>query len=204
MFSFSWILDFLFPPTPNGTLVAEATIEDVRALMSKAVISPDSTALLPYSNPLIRALIVEAKFKDNRTAQELLGTVLAEYLKEWPADQSSLSIVPIPLSRKRVSERGYNQVERIIEEALRGLESFAAYETGLLVRSRDTAPQTSRSGSERSRNVTDAFTAKAEVDPARTYLVLDDVITTGSTMNEAISALRNAGATDVRGLALAH
>lgn len=204
-----YILDFLFPPRDTESLVRDATAERVSACVEPRLLPDGTVALLSYRLPLVKALIVEAKFKDNEKAQELLSSVLVEYVREWHAEQSAFesmtcTLIPVPLSAARARERGYNQVERIVFRALGLMPEVAGMETTLLVRTRDTAPQTSLSGTARRQNIQGAFSTTGPCDPSSTYIVIDDVTTTGSTLHEAIETLRNAGATDVSALALAH
>lgn len=203
----SIILDFILPARDTEVLVARASIETIGALVEPIRTNDGTEALLPYRTQLVKALIVEAKFKDNEKAQRLLGTILADHLRESIAEHAAfeaktVKIVPVPLSAKRVKERGYNQVERVCRIAMRSLPEIAI-DTSTLARTRDTLPQTSISGHVRRTNVIGAFTAQ-NVNPAYTYIVIDDVTTTGATIQAAVSALQDAGATHVIPVALAH
>lgn len=202
------ILDLLFPLGSRAALVAEATEETLGLLVRPMLVEHDVVALMPYRAPLARALILEAKFKDSERAQHLLAGALADYLNEWsagetPFTEGALVLVPLPLSRERQRERGYNQAERIARGAATRLPDVYL-DTDILVRTRDTLPQTSLGREARRQNLTDAFAAAQAPDPAHTYIVFDDVITTGTTLEAAISALRAAGASRVLGVALAH
>lgn len=165
------------------------------------------TALLPYRHPLVRAFIVEAKYHDNKHAQTLLGSILAAYLANARDCTTLLSddlvIVPIPLGSKRRKERGYNQVERIAEAA-RQTYPYIGIETGFLQRARETLPQTSLTKNERILNIQGAFSASGPIQAHSTYIILDDVITTGSTLRCALDAIACHTGTRPHGLALAY
>ena len=110
-------------------------------------------------------------------------------------------LVAVPLHRSRERERGYNQSEL--------LARAVSKETGIdflfraLSRTRDTPPQVSITGhEERKRNLEGAFASTGDVSGLRVLLV-DDVVTTGSTMSACASVLKAGGATRVWGLALA-
>lgn len=195
-------LDLLFPLRNTARIVATCTDEAVGRLLSPLHISEDSSALLPYRHPLVRALILEAKFKRNRRAQKLLGAVLTEYLASYTGDHNTFErqryvAVAIPLSAKRLQERGYNQVEEIARAG--GVRTEA-----VLKRTRDTVAQTTLRKRERLTNMEGAFAVTGEIDPSRTYIVIDDVSTTGATLHAAIETLRRAGAQRVHGIALTH
>lgn len=189
------ILDLLFPPRDSEALVNAATSEDFGALARPRAHDMNIVSLLPYRAPLVRACVREAKFRDSEKACWLLAKVLADYLSD---EGVSPIFVPVPLSAERMKERGYNQAERILRKA------DVSVEAGLLIRTRDTLPQTSLPRNERPENVRDAFSLLREPDPAHTYIVFDDVLTTGSTLRSALTAFRASGAARVSGLALAH
>lgn len=204
-----WILlDFLFPPRNTEAFVASATIESLGSHARPRAIDAQTHGLLPYRAPLVKACVVEAKFRDSEKAQRLLGHVLADHLREWSAEQAPFSgnalvIVPVPLAAARMKERGYNQTERIARLATRDLLNIRV-DAGLLARVRDTLPQTSLDGHRRRENLAGAFQMIGTPDPRHTYIVFDDVLTTGTTMHACIRALEDAGATSVYAVALAH
>ncbi|MEK9184231.1 MAG: hypothetical protein AAB892_00695 [Patescibacteria group bacterium] len=205
----SRLLDLLFPPRPTARLARDAASASVAPLVSpeaRSIAGHEGAALLPYHHPLVQALVIEAKYHGNRHAQSLLGTALGDYLAEFLRDMHAFSerrivLVPIPLGAARLRERGYNQTECICRAAIgNGIEM----NTGILVRTRETVPQTTLSKSERLKNMTGAFAIRGSIDPSATYIVFDDVVTTGTTLASAISALTQAGASRVSALSLAH
>lgn len=192
----SHFLDILFPPRDTEALVRSATVEDLMVLMrpiTHTISGHRVTTLLPYRHALVRAAVIEAKFKGNAQATKLLGAVLREYLYRSP----SVVLVPTPLGERRLRERGYNQVEEIMKAAQ------ATPAAHLLTRTKETLPQTELSGRTRHRNIGGAFRAST-CDPERTYIVFDDVTTTGATLRDAARALKEADAIHVEFVALAH
>ncbi len=203
------LLDFLFPPRESERLVASAELGALASYVAPVTFpsSPFPTlALFSYQQPLVQALIVEAKFHKNKKALTLLGTVLHDFLVEWHADRAAfdarpLVFVPVPLSRTRRKQRGYNQTEELWHAT--DISDIGRYAPEILERVRDTAPQTTLSGDARARNMKGAFRAK-HADARHTYIVFDDVTTTGATLAAAVAALCDAGATSIVPLALAH
>jgi ComF family protein len=173
----------------------------------KYVHSSVRQSLLPYRNPLIQAAIIEAKFHDARAAQVALGAVLAIYLRPLVQKDSFLGrhvLIPIPLSKERQRSRGYNQVERVCSIAAQRLGTPIEVEGSLLVRTRDTSPQTSLGGAARHQNLIGAFQLSSTPDPDATYILVDDVLTTGSTLTAALVAFKSAGIERIIPIALAH
>jgi len=195
------ILDILFPPRPSELLVRGLSQEELLARIEPRALASSATALLPYREEPVRALILEAKFWNNARAQELLGHVLLAHLRAL--DLGSATLVPVPLSKKRLRERGYNQVQLVAEYACASLSNLTLAPE-LLSRTRHTLPQSTLGGMERRENIAGAFASTGSVDPEHTYIVLDDVITTGATLAAAVSALREAGAQQIIQIGLAH
>lgn len=196
------LLDLIYPPRPTERVVRAL---DGAPSAAPKLIDRDAhiTALLPYQDPVVAACIIEAKYHSSVQAQALLRTVLADYLTEWLTECAAFGservlLVPVPLGGKRRRERGYNQAE-VIATGVDGVE-LAPH---VLVRTRETLPQTTLGRTARLKNMEGAFEASG-IDPACTYIVFDDVVTTGATLQAAARALREAGAAEVHLLALAH
>jgi competence protein ComFC len=109
-------------------------------------------------------------------------------------------VVPVPLGKQRMRERGYNQVAMISKPLALGLG--LQYTPNVLVRRKETPSQVGLSREERHRNVHDAFQAHPGVN-GKVVLIMDDVSTTGSTLSSGASALYASGARDVYALTVA-
>ncbi len=198
--------DFLFPPRADEIILRNISTDSFLSLVAPRLVPatrPGTVVLLPFSDPRVRAIIHEAKYHGTGRAFELLAFALTEYLRD--CDDVGLRksyIVPVPLGSARRKERGFNQAEEV---ARRGVKELGfAVDTTLLVRTRETASQVSLPRHRREENMRGAFRAAHPVDPALTYIVIDDVLTTGATLQAAIDALAEAGAGNIIPLALAH
>lgn len=111
-------------------------------------------------------------------------------------------LVPIPLSSKRLRKRGYNQAELLAKELEK---QFGLTVELLLKRVRETKPQYGLKREERIENIKEAFALNDQRSmtnfQGKTVLLVDDVLTTGSTMSEAAKILKKAGAKEVWGVA---
>lgn len=111
-------------------------------------------------------------------------------------------LVPVPLHPRKLRKRGYNQTE-IIVQAIRAVVPEAGM-CDCLKRIRMTPSQTFLSRSQRLKNMHGAFRCAYPPPAERSLMVVDDVLTTGATLNAAVAALEKAGATDVSAFTLAH
>lgn len=197
-------LDILFPPKRDALVVRTLSADSVLAFL-RPTESNGMTALLPYRAREIGALVREAKFAGDEHAWQLLALALSEYLMEYLGDryayeERTVALVPIPLSKQRFRERGYNQVHEVLKRvSVPGVRILPR----TLRRTRNTKAQTSLSQSARLENMERAFIAEIP-DPAYLYIGIDDVTTTGATLNDAARALREAGARHVHLVSLSH
>ena len=134
-------------------------------------------------------LLHELKYRDNKEIGELMGKYAAVDLLSDETFCSADYIVPIPLHPKKFAKRGYNQSELICN----GLSKILAkpVETKSLIRTQANATQTKKSVFERFENTAGVFDIKhKETFENKHILLVDDVLTTGSTIEAAIQALK--------------
>jgi ComF family protein len=127
-----------------------------------------------------------------------VGRALAEFLPAaLPADIGEIDLViPVPLHRRRLWWRGFNQAAILAAEIARRIDT--PLDTAALSRTRATRPQTARDHDDRIRNVRGAFAVRAPGRVAgRRVLIVDDVMTTGATADECARTLVRAGAASV-------
>jgi ComF family protein len=148
---------------------------------------------------IARQAIHELKYRQLKAVAVPLGKLLADFLRTYPLPADVL--VPVPLHPKRLRERGYNQAALLAREL--GRLAGLPVEEGWLLRQRDTLTQaTAASAAQRRSNVRDAFSCSRELDGER-VLLIDDVSTTGATLDACASALKASGAGSVWGLTVA-
>jgi len=154
-------------------------------------------ARVDYAFPWDR-LIPAFKFHAALDLAPIFAEGIVEACAERDAGPAPQWVVPVPLSEARLRERGYNQAWEVARRAARRLGCTA--DAGLLLRIRDTPHQLALPPGERAGNVRGAFA----VEPRRlgdvrerTIAVVDDVMTTGSTLAEIARVLRQAGAARV-------
>ena len=217
--------DLLFPPRcvhcgAEGSTFCDRCIASSTALQASetcrtcALPSPTSTceicfrqrpaldrAIAAYTyQPEIRSAIAALKYEDVRSIAPRLADLMVEALPR-SLQESVDAIVAVPITAARLRSRGYNQSEllaRRISDA-----TGIPVRDDMLTRVGDEPPQArAASIDERAVNVRDAFVA-SEVSEGHQVLLIDDVMTTGATLNACARALKNAGASRVGALVLA-
>ncbi len=153
-----------------------------------------------FKNP-IDVFVRKLKFDNQKYLGKTLGNFIASEVVKMSVDFDI--VLPVPLSDKRRHQRGYNQSELLcipLKEKL-GLN----VESGVLIKTRHTLSQSTLSRNQRIENLKDSFAVvdKSKVK-GKTILLVDDVFTTGTTINECTKTLLNAGAKEVYSVTLAH
>jgi len=110
-------------------------------------------------------------------------------------------LIPVPLSPKRLKERGYNQVALVARPLAYELD--LEYAPNALCKSRETRSQVGLTISQRRENVSQAYQADSSAVKRKSILLIDDVATTGSTIQSSTAALLSAGASEVYVLTIA-
>ena len=147
----------------------------------------------------VREAVFSLKYRGVRAAAPELGRLLAQYMADHTVPGEV--IVAVPLHRRRLRARGYNQSALLARE----LSKLTAVPqaNNLLTRFKDAPPQAeAASQSQRRTNVDGSFQVTGDVAGLK-VLLIDDVVTTGSTMSACAATLKAAGAASVWGLALA-
>lgn len=202
------IIDLVFPPYcalcgEMGGWLCDACAEEVLQLGASQRSGGQSTARLSRLEcvaPHIgasRRLVHQLKYGGMR----VLAAPMAALMYAAHADLLATVevLVPVPLHPKRVRRRGYNQAV-LLAEAL-GQCAGCAVESDLVVRVRDTPSQVGLTRAERRANVAGAFAVRSEI--VGHVLLVDDVYTTGATLNACAQAVTQAGAARVSGLVFA-
>jgi ComF family protein len=159
-------------------------------------------SLTPYQG-VIRDCIMQLKYKKKTGLVKILGRALVDFLKELPYDIKGYDfLVPVPLHKRRLRERGFNQAELLAKEIGRYFKIPVL--SNNLKRIINTDFQSKLARKERLKNVKDAFVVK---DPIcfedKRIILIDDVFTTGSTVNECSKALKEARTKEILVITLA-
>lgn len=191
--------------------------EDVLSRWRLSYLPEASTyTALSYRDESVRALIRANKFHHSRHAGSVLGAVLGEMLLAIEDERAlvverdrATLLVPMPASAKRRRERGGNQVEWIVNALPAEVKDAFEYAPRALLR-KDRPSQTAVPKHKRRENIRGAFFVpqngrrRTSTILGATVILVDDVIESGTTMKDAMHALREAGAKKIIGIALAH
>lgn len=154
-----------------------------------------------YSYESAAASIYRFKYGGRREYASFYGEQMAEYLGNFIRSVRPDALIPIPLHRKRLALRGYNQAQ-LLAEAVGSRMGIPVYRN-FLVRVKNTEPLKYENPKERQNNLKKAFNIARNDVKLKRVVVVDDIYTTGSTMDEAAGTLREAGVEVVCFIALA-
>lgn len=156
-----------------------------------------------YENEL-REMIHLLKYKHVKTAADFLGALIAESATMLAPEMSdSVLVIPVPLYKRKLSERGFNQAEMLAYATTSRLSKQSKQtkfelKTSVLFRRRATESQVGMTREQRKTNLRGAFAVpRKDRVKGRDILLIDDVLTTGSTVGECARVLRRAGAARV-------
>ena len=137
------------------------------------------------------AAVYRLKFQNQRNYAAVFAKELEKrygtQIRRWNPDV----LIPIPLHKKKRKKRGYNQAELLAEKLSE--HTGIPLEKNVLKRVRNTHPQKDLDPAERSWNLRNAFAVESGWKPAETVLLVDDIYTTGSTIDKAAEILKKSG-----------
>lgn len=210
---FEKILEYILPTRTNFDIVKKLSEKDIINL-PKGEISKDLDWINPlfrYKDKKVRAIVWELKYRDNTSPLETIGKLLFDEILALTSDilvfnnEAEFILIPIPITNSKRAERGYNQSEYLAKSIIENdLQHILLYAPQWLTKIKDTPSQShSESREERIKNLFGSFEANFGVE-GKHIILIDDVVTTGSTLGEAKKTLLEAGARDVFAFTIAH
>lgn len=169
--------------------------------------------IFDYRHPPIKKALHLLKYKNGKNLAKIFASVLYGKISEEIADYklmenfSNIILIPIPLSRKRYRERGYNQAELFCKELVK-LDDYTNFklEENILIKPKETEHQARiKNRNERMKNIIGSFSVQNEyLIKNKNIILIDDILTTGATLTEAKKVLKKAGARKVIAFTVAH
>lgn len=209
------ILDFLFPKDPLTESLETLSSKDLQPLLGNPEPTDEIKGMLviyDFKLPHTKHVIHQIKFHGNQKLIEKVSQHFYERLLEELSDKISFEnfkhplLVPIPISKKRLRDRGFNQCALIAQslEKCDGGKNFKV-DLDLLQKYKELESQIGKTRTERLKNLQNCFCIqKGKEIKGRNIILFDDVVTTGATMHEAERTLKRSGARKVWCIALAH
>lgn len=212
---FGLLVDFLFPASDSAKSFENVSVEEwLRLLPKSETIKEDAggngrdSALFAYKDERVKHLIWEIKYHRNQKIADIAGMLLADKIRKNLAGESAdrFFLTPIPLTEKRLRERGFNHTGFIAKSVLKNLPENFCLAENILTKIRHTQKQNSiETRDDRFKNIAGAFgVPEPKSARGKDILLIDDVITTGATVGEAKRVLLSAGAKSVRAFAVGH
>lgn len=160
-------------------------------------------ALLRFrEGSIVQVMLHNLKYKKRKEIGEVLGEIAGKKLLDSPIFSVPDIIIPVPVHPKKVRRRGYNQ-STIFGKAV-SAAIHVALADDILIKETETTSQTGKSRTERVENVSEVFVLrKPEEISGRNVLVVDDVVTTGATLEACCLKLKDGGAKSISILSIA-
>lgn len=149
----------------------------------------DSGQSMWVHKPPVNQAVYAFKYHDRRCYGKIFAAEMVRELNSYLDFVSAEVLIPIPLYKKRYRNRGYNQAEILAREIGRLAHLPVA---DVLIRKKSTNPQKQLSDTQRKKNIEGAFALRQGIE-YKTVILIDDIYTTGSTLDEAAKVLKNAG-----------
>ncbi|MFA5889307.1 MAG: phosphoribosyltransferase family protein [Candidatus Paceibacterota bacterium] len=210
---FITIIDFFLPPRTDFAIVKQLDAEKINNLPEAENVTQMDWIhpLFQYKDNKVRAIIWELKYRENILPLEHIGKLFYEEIIALISDivlfdnDAQFLLIPIPITNERRVERGYNQSELIAKSILKNdLARTLLYAPQWFSKTKETPKQSrSESKQERQQNLIGCFEADQRVS-GKYIILVDDVVTTGSTLSEARKTLLEVGARDVFAFTIAH
>ncbi len=211
---FEYILSILLPKDKNVLEIEKISEEDIFKNTTRANILNDQNvkAIFKYKNKIIKKAIWEIKYNKNKIIIKKFGKILYDFIIEELSDEILFSnfqnplLIPVPISKNNLRDRGYNQCEEIIKEIKQNdTQNIFEISFDSLKKMKETPHQSKLNNkTKRLNNLKNCFFANSEQVKNRNIILIDDVITTGATMSENRRELKKSGAKKVIGIAIAH
>ena len=193
-------LDYFFPPICgmcgeiNENYICNNCYENIKKI-KKCVINEYNNRnfskhlyIFRYEG-IIRNKIIEYKFEDKGYLYKMFAKIILSDKKTCNFIKKYDVIIPVPISKKRKKKRGYNQSELVANELAQKLNQDIW--TGIIIKKKDNKPQSELNKLERIKNVEDIYEINKPIEVKnKKVLLLDDIYTTGSTVNEIARKLK--------------
>lgn len=211
----NFLLELFFPTKCIGCnkineIICEKCLLGIK--MTERETEKNIISVFDYRDPVLKKTIWHLKYHNQKYLGQKLGQIIYEYTKDEVADLKILSqgksiiVIPVPVSRERLKERGYNQSELLALGFYKENQDNLQFEKNLVVKKMETIHQAKITNKKvRLKNIGGSFSVNPKYNiKGRTIIIIDDVTTTGGTFLEISKVLRQAGAKKVMGFALAH
>lgn len=213
--TYAYILDILLPQNcmgckSNNFILCPKCITNIKK--SKITANCDIYACFDYHDPIVKKIIWNLKYYNRFSLGQILGKELYTHLNkeirkiQTENSNTSIYVIPVPLSNKRQKIRGYNQAEIIAHGFCACEKETFVLKNNLVIKTIETIPQARvHNKNRRLKNIHGAFKIKdPQIVKGKTIIIIDDVTTTGGTIEEIMKLLKKSGAKKVVGFAVAH
>lgn len=191
------ILEIIYPMDSYCIICKEEADGICKKCLKNITFCEKEELCIGYYKGVLKQLILKLKYKKDFVA----GEILADLIKDKLIGYDDYYLTYIPMTKNKIKQRGFNQCE-YISSRLSQIVNLKSENT--LVKVKETKNQKTLIKEERIKNLIGAFEIRKGINVKnKNYILIDDVITTGATINEAKKILKNNGANKIKILTLA-
>lgn len=205
------ITHWIFPPRSSERITNILHIESISSLPKAKPIEIHTHALFSYKDPRVTSLIWEIKYHKNTHVLSLIIPLLSDLIREEYADKvlfenwNTCLLVPVPGTKTHVREHGYSHTKFICEALVPFLPHTVTYSPDVLIKRVDTPKQHRlKDRNTRLNNLKNTQVVVTTIPPYTAVILIDDVTTTGATLEESRRALQSAGVRHIFAFTIAH
>ena len=211
---YEWIINLLFPIAcvscgAKDTMFCQDCL--ARILPPRPNIDKNILSITSYKDPHMKRALWLFKFHNRKTVAEAVALRLYEEIiaelenRELFENFTNPILVPIPISKKRLRTRGYNQAEILARAIARESNGSMRIDANSLLKKKETPRQALiHERNKRLHNLIDSFSVQGNTLRGKNIIIVDDITTTGATIVEARRALKKAGARKILAITIAH
>lgn len=177
-----------------GKLLLDSSKEFCKDCENKSHRFVQAKSIFEYSGPMKEAMY-RFKYSNRRTMATGFARIGVMQHGDWIKGKNPRLIIPVPMYAKKENKRGYNQAE-LFGRAL-SIETGIPCDSSVIVRKRDTKPLKMLDPAQRKNNLRQAFKVQKRFKRKADVLVVDDIFTTGATIDEVSSVLKDAGVNNI-------
>jgi ComF family protein len=210
------LLNIIFPKREDEKFVQDFDFENIESLAKNQNHNNLAFSIFSYKDQKVKAMIWEMKYHRNPKVLDFFAKVLSDYIYEELIDKTIFSnqktflLTSPPITKLKMQQKGFCHTDLLCREIIKNFEKTntelkISYKPDAMKKIKETQNQSkTKDKSERMKNLKGAFWADKKIFDNASVILIDDVLTTGATIEEMSKTIKNAGAKEITAFTIAH